>query len=201
MDNVVIESPDGKIQYCKPILISTIKSNQTNDIIKKDCNILENSINLEYQTYLVRLLCLCDLITGILLSYYNIPVSVLISIISLNGFCSTYTYNQSSLFSYLIFQYIQTIYKIMCLICYIEFNSINSINSINSVTGVDSTNSTTGIDSIHINYDTILLSDFIDNTIILSIYVISQIYITYFIQYYYIVFSHRIKRSNETLSV
>jgi hypothetical protein len=71
----------------------------------------------------------------------------------------------------------------------------------NSVTGVDSTNSTTGIDRIHINYDTILLSDFIDNTIILSIYVISQIYITYFIQYYYIVFSHRIKRSNETLSV
>jgi hypothetical protein len=184
----VIESPDGKIQYCKPILISTIKSNQTNDIIKKDCNILENSINLEYQTYLVRLLCLCDLITGILLSYYNIPVSVLISIISLNGFCSTYTYNQSSLFSYLIFQYIQTIYKIMCLICYIEFNSINSINSINNT-------------SIHINYDTILLSDFIDNTIILSIYVISQIYITYFIQYYYIVFSHRIKRSNESLSV
>ena len=191
MNNVVIESPDGKIQYCKPILISAIEYNQNNDIIKKDCN--RYSINLEYQTHLVRLLCLCDLITGILISYYNIPFSILISIISLNGFFSTYTYNQSGLFSYLIFQYIQTIYKIMCLLCYIEFNSLNIENN--------SINNNSIINSININNDTILLSDFINNTIILSMYVFSQIYITYFIQYYYNFFSHIIKRPNETLSV
>ena len=180
----VVESPDGEIQYCKPISIN--KNNpyrnvpldnlsQNNTQVECDgntiyipTNVLDSAIKLQYKAQLVRLLCLLDFFINIFISlttYYGTFFRILISIISITGYYSTFTYNKSGLISYLIYQYVQTIYKIVYLIFYI----LTAYN----------------VRSIYLKNTDIIVSFSIENTIILSLYLLTQIYITYFIQQFY----------------
>jgi len=180
----VVESPDGKIQYCKPISIN--KNNpyrnvpldnlsQNNTQVECDgntiyipTNVLDSAIRLQYKAHLVRLLCLIDFIMNLIVSlstYYGTIFSMIISIISITGYYSTFTYNRLGLISYLVYQYLQTINKIITLIFYILLAN--------------------GINPIIIEKNNIILSYSIENTVILSLYVITQIYINYFIQQFY----------------
>ena len=179
----VIESPDGEIQYCKPISIN--KNNpyrntpldNSNNNTQVECdgntiyiptNVIQNAVRLQRKAIFVRLFCLFDFVINIFISfatYYTSFFSIFISIISITGYYSTFTYNKRGLISYLIYQYIQTIYKIVYLIFYI----LTAYN----------------IRSIYLKNTGIILSFSIENTIILSLYLLSQIYITYFIQQFY----------------
>lgn len=179
----VIESPDGEIQYCKPISINknnpyrnTPLDNSNNNtqvecdgnIIYIPTNVIQNAVKLQYKAIFVRFFCLVDFIINMFISfttYYGTLFSILISIISITGYYSTFTYNKSGLISYLIYQYIQTIYKIVYLIFYI----LAACN----------------IRTINIKNNDIIMSFSIHNTIIISLYLLSQIYITYFIQSFY----------------
>ena len=180
----VVESPDGEIQYCKPISIN--KNNpyrnvpidnlsQNNTQVECDgntiyipTNVLDSAIKLQYKAQLVRLLCLIDFIMNLIVSlstYYGAFFSMIISVISITGYYSTFTYSRSGLISYLVYQYLQTITKIITLIFYILLAN--------------------GINPTIIEKNNIILSYSIDNTIILSLYVITQIYINYFVQQFY----------------
>lgn len=180
----VVESPDGEIQYCKPISIN--KNNpyrnvpldnlsQNNTQVECDgntiyipTNVLDSAIKLQYKAQLVRLLCLIDFTMNLIVSlstYYGAFFSMIISVISITGYYSTFTYSRSGLISYLVYQYLQTITKIITLIFYILLAN--------------------GINPTIIEKNNIILSYSIDNTIILSLYVITQIYINYFVQQFY----------------
>jgi len=180
----VVESPDGEIQYCKPISIN--KNNpyrnvpldnlsQNNTQVECDgntiyipTNVLDSAIKLQYKAQLVRLLCLIDFIMNLIVSlstYYGAFFSMIISVISITGYYSTFTYSRSGLISYLVYQYLQTITKIITLIFYILLAN--------------------GINPTIIEKNNIILSYSIDNTVILSLYVITQIYINYFVQQFY----------------
>lgn len=180
----VVESPDGEIQYCKPISIN--KNNpyqnvpldnlsQNNTQVECDgntiyipTNVLDSTIKLQYKAQLVRLLCLIDFTMNLIVSlstYYGAFFSMIISVISITGYYSTFTYSRSGLISYLVYQYLQTITKIITLIFYILLAN--------------------GINPTIIEKNNIILSYSIDNTIILSLYVITQIYINYFVQQFY----------------
>lgn len=180
----VVESPDGEIQYCKPISIN--KNNpyrnvpldnlsQNNTQVECDgntiyipTNVLDSAIKLQYKAQLVRLLCLIDFTMNLIVSlstYYGALFSMIISVISITGYYSTFTYSRSGLISYLVYQYLQTITKIITLIFYILLAN--------------------GINPTIIEKNNIILSYSIDNTIILSLYVITQIYINYFVQQFY----------------
>lgn len=180
----VVESPDGEIQYCKPISIN--KNNpyrnvpldnlsQNNTQVECDgntiyipTNVLDSAIKLQYKAQLVRLLCLIDFTMNLIVSlstYYGAFFSMIISVISITGYYSTFTYSKSGLISYLVYQYLQTITKIITLIFYILLAN--------------------GINPTIIEKNNIILSYSIDNTIILSLYVITQIYINYFVQQFY----------------
>lgn len=178
----VIESPDGEIQYCKPISINknnpyrnTPLDNSNNTQVECDgniiyipTNVIQNAVRLQRKAIFVRLFCLFDFVINIFISfatYYTSFFSIFISIISITGYYSTFTYNKRGLISYLIYQYIQAIYKIVYLIFYI----LTAYN----------------IRSIYLKNTGIILSFSIENTIILSLYLLSQIYITYFIQQFY----------------
>lgn len=180
----VVESPDGEIQYCKPISIN--KNNPYRDVpldnlsqnnTQVECdgntiyiptNVLDSAIKLQYKAQLVRLLCLIDFTMNLIVSlstYYGAFFSMIISVISITGYYSTFTYSRSGLISYLVYQYLQTITKIITLIFYILLAN--------------------GINPTIIEKNNIILSYSIDNTIILSLYVITQIYINYFVQQFY----------------
>lgn len=180
----VIESPDGEIQYCKPISINknnpyrnapldNISQNNTQvecdgNTIYIPNNVLDSAIRLQYKAQLVRLLCLIDFTMNLIISlstYYGAFFSMIISIVSITGYYSTFTYNRSGLIAYLIYQYLQTISKIIILIFYIllAYEIKPSIIEKNNII---------------VNYST-------ENTVIISLYVISQIYINYFIQQFY----------------
>lgn len=180
----VVESPDGEIQYCKPISINknnpyrnvpldNLSQNNTQvecdgNIIYIPTNVLDSAIKLQYKAQLVRLLCLIDFTMNLIVSlstYYGAFFSMIISVISITGYYSTFTYSRSGLISYLVYQYLQTITKIITLIFYILLAN--------------------GINPTIIEKNNIILSYSIDNTIILSLYVITQIYINYFVQQFY----------------
>lgn len=178
----VIESPDGEIQYCKPIsinknnpYINTPLNNSNNTQVECDgniiyipTNVIHSAVRLQRKAIFVRFFCLLDFVINIFISfttYYTSFFSIFISIISITGYYSTFTYNKRGLIYYLIYQYLLTIYKIVYIIFYI----LAAYN----------------IRSIYLNNTDIILSFSIDNTILLSLFLLTQIYITYFIQQFY----------------
>jgi len=178
----VIESPDGEIQYCKPIsinknnpYINTPLNNSNNTQVECDgniiyipTNVIHNAVRLQRKAIIVRFFCLLDFVINIFISfttYYTSFFSIFISIISITGYYSTFTYNKCGLIYYLIYQYLLTIYKIVYIIFYI----LAAYN----------------IRCIYLNNTDIILSFSIDNTILLSLFLLTQIYITYFIQQFY----------------
>ena len=156
----VVESPNGEIQYCKSI---SINKNNTEVEYNRN-NVLDSAIRLQYKALLVRLLCLIDFTMNLII-FISDPFIIYISLVSIAGFYSTFTYNRSDLIAYLIYQYLQTISKIIILIFYIllAYEIKPSIIEKNNT----------------------ILNFSIENTVIISLYVITQIYINYFIQKFY----------------
>ena len=143
--STVIESPDGEIQYCQPISINKnnpylqYQNNQYSNnfreietdgrIVSISTETARYAINLQNKAGIVRFLCLLDFFINFitLFNFYYISVYCFIfAIISLLGYYSTYTFNRNGLIGYLIYQYIQTIYKLVAFILYISI--MNNIN-------------------------------------------------------------------------
>lgn len=184
--STVIQSPDGEIQYCQPISIN--KNNpylqhQNNQYsnnfrqIETDGRIISIStetaryaINLQNKALIVRYLCLLDFFINIITLfnfYYTSVYCLIFSIISLLGFYSTYTFNRNGLTGYLIYQYIQTVYKLVAFTLYVCILLNISLN-----------------DEIKkYNYYIVEISPV--TTIIVTLSTFAQLYITYFVQYFY----------------
>lgn len=190
----VVESPDGSIQYytSTPItnknnqylyqnIIPDIESNDNSSCIYREieCNgeiivISENDLNraikLEWNATIVRFLCLLDFFMNMLaiFSTYYIPMSsIIIALISITGYYSTYTYSRLGLVSYLVYQYMQCISKSMFLGIYIAAIASSEFEKQLKNNAVIIFNPTPG------------------NIVLISLMTLGQVYITYFIQEFY----------------
>lgn len=184
--STVIESPDGEIQYCQPISINKnnpylqYQNNQNSNnfreietdgrIVSISTETARYAINLQNKAGIVRFLCLLDFFINFitLFNFYYISVySFIFAIISLLGYYSTYTFNRNGLIGYLIYQYIQTVYKLVAFILYVCI--IYNINLNEEIKKY--------------NYYIVEISP--TTTIIVTLSTFGQLYITYFVQYFY----------------
>ena len=181
----IIESPDGHIQ------LGTFNNNN-DDLNKKHIIHISNNFNnlnnlnninnitnnllliqIRNKAILVRFICLLDFsFHFILLTFSNYyPINFIIIIISFAGFESTYTYNINSIILYLLYQYIQTCFKLFMLTCWFAAtlsHDINEIQIINNMLSIDT----------HPAYIALFIC-----------VCLSQIFITYHVQSYYLLLS------------
>jgi len=177
--------PDGEIQYCKPVSINRHNpyleqpfNDDHQDYREVVCNgeiiiipatSLANAVNLQYKAQLVRFLCFLDFIINIFISisaYYGSIYCMIVALISLVGYYSTLTFSRKGLITYLLYQYIQTTCKLIVLGVYIALISGWSPPELK-------------------NNKYIVIDISPTYSIILSISILGQIYINYFVQHFY----------------
>ena len=195
----VVQSPDGSMQYytSNPIknkhnpylyqnVLPDIEANDTSNCNYREVQFngetilisesdLTRAIKLEWNATIVRFLCLLDFCINLFAAFstYYIPMtSVIIAIISITGYHSTYTYSRFGLVSYLVYRYISAKLYIIFLGIYIAAAASSEFNEQLKNNSVIIINPTSG------------------NIVIISLMTLGQIYITGFIQRFYNLLPH-----------
>jgi hypothetical protein len=184
--HTAVELPDGEIQYCKPISINRnnpylsqpLNDDNTQDYREVECNgeiitirtdTLTNALNLQCKGQVVRFLCLLDFVMNVLIAmstYYGSLYSAIVAGISLVGYYSTFTFSRKGLITYLLYQYVQTLCKFTVLGLYIALIS--------------------GWNPPELKNNKYLIIDVTPKyALILSLSVVGQVYINYFVQHFY----------------
>ena len=192
----VVQSPDGSMQYYRatsiknkhnPYLYQTVltdvesNTNSSDNYVEVECNgetilILESDFNravkLEWNANMVRCICMLDFIINLFvaLGTYYTEISRIIlyilALISITGYCSTFTYSRSGLILYLVYQYMQSFNKIVLSGVYLAASSNKFKEQLE-------------------NYKIVYLNITPENIILLLIATLGQIYITCFVQRFY----------------
>jgi len=184
--HTAVELPDGEIQYCKPVSINRnnpylsqpLNDDNGQDYQEVECNgeiitihrtALANALNLQCKAYLVRVLCFLDFTMNLFISlstYYGSIYCTIVAIISLVGYYSTFTFSRKGLITYLLYQYVQTLCKFIVLGLYIALIS--------------------GWNPPELKNNKYLIIDVTPKyAVVLSLSVVGQVYINYFIQHFY----------------
>jgi len=184
--HAAVELPDGEIQYCKPVSINRnnpylaqpLNVDNTQDYREVECNgetitihidNLTHALNLQCKAHIVRFLCLVDFIMNIIIAistYYGSFYSMIVACISLVGYYSTFTFSRKGLITYLLYQYIQSLCKLIVLGLYIALLS--------------------GWNPPELKNNKYLIINISPTySVILTLSVLGQIYINYFIQHFY----------------
>ena len=183
--HTTVELPDGEIQYCKPVSINRNNPyleqpfyDDNQDYREVMCNgeiiiipeiTITDALNLQYKAKLVRFLCFLDFIMNLFISvssYYGSLYCIIVAVISLVGYYSTFTFSKKGLITYLLYQYIQTICKLVVFGVYIALIS--------------------GLSPIELKNNKYLVIDINPTySIILTLSTLGQIYINYFVQHFY----------------
>ena len=139
------------------------------EVITIQATALANAINLQYKAQLVRFLCFLDFIMNLFISmssYYGSIYCIIVAGISLVGYYSTFTFSKKGLITYLLYQYVQTMCKLIVFGVYIALIS--------------------GWSPPELKNNKYLVIDITPTySIILSLSVLGQIYINYFVQHFY----------------
>ena len=195
----VIQCPDGEIQYYTESInnkhnpyLHQSSLDEENGIeygeiicngerIIISINDLNKALILEYKANIVRILCLLDFFMNILVTSNidNVIIaSGIVSIISLYGYFSTFIYDRTGIIMYLIYQYLQSISKLT----YSGFFIVSSISP--------------SFKKFLIKEKIFMMPASPLNITMFILTLISQLYITYFIQDFYNILprprSHRI---------
>tara|TARA_Y100000389_G_C17419258_1_gene495672 strand:- start:993 stop:1625 length:633 start_codon:yes stop_codon:yes gene_type:complete len=204
---VVIVSPDGGMQYCTEIennnpycknkekIVQTIEHQDEEnmqrhrDLIQVDNNFILltnieviNARKLEKYNFTVRFICLFDIFTNIIyLLDIDLFTNIIFFIVSFFGYISTYTYNRSGFRIYLIYKYAISIYSISIVIFY-------NIKLLDDTSNIKLLSNSTFINN---NIYTIYLNDMLYISVC-----IFQIFICFFLQYYYNLFPKYIMINN-----
>jgi len=131
---------------------------------------INKAIQLECNAILIRFICLADFIINIFFiinSYYIFGFFV--AIISMSGYFSTITYNRQGLVGYLIYKYIQSIFKFGFTTFYIISFATHKYKYIIQ------------LDQKYL----IVLNPTTQKICLLSLSLFAEMYITYFIQRFY----------------
>jgi hypothetical protein len=163
---LVVQSPNGEIHYCNNL---TPKKEQEQE--QEQSNILETiNINRENTIYTpyylfniqqlsklkcsVKIICGLDIFKNIYIlnieydkygNYFNIIISIISLIISINGYYATVILDKSIFIYYLLYNYINIIYII---IIYINFNISIFIETTPLINNIIYTNNTIYINNI-----------------------------------------------------
>ena len=206
---VVIVSPDGGMQYCTEIennnpycknkekIVQTIKqqdeenTQRHRELIQPDNNYILltnieiiNARKLEKYNFTVRFICIFDIFTNIIyLLDIDLFTNIIFFIVSFFGYISTYTYNRSGFRIYLIYKYAISIYSISIVIFY-NIKLLYDTSNIKLLSNSTFFNSNNNIYSIYLN-DILYIS-----------VCIFQIFICFFLQYYYNLFPKYIMINN-----
>lgn len=204
---VVIVSPDGGMQYCTEIennnpycknkekIVQTIEHQDEEnmqrhrDLIQVDNNFILltnieiiNARKLEKYNFTVRFICLFDIFTNIIyLLDIDLFTNIIFFIVSFFGYISTYTYNRSGFRIYLIYKYAISIYSISIVIFY-------NIKLLDDTSNIKLLSNSTFVNN---NIYTIYLNDMLYISVC-----IFQIFICFFLQYYYNLFPKYIMINN-----
>jgi len=184
--HTAVELPDGDIQYCKPVSINRnnpylsqpLNDDDTQDYREVECNgeiitvhagTLTNALNLQCKAQVVRFLCLLDFVMNIFIAlstYYGSLYSMIVAGVSLVGYYSTFTFSRKGLITYLFYQYTQTLCKLVVMGVYIAL--------ISGWNPPELKNNKYLIISVSPTY-----------SVVLTLSVLGQIYINYFVQHFY----------------
>ena len=189
----VIQSPGGEIQYYtksinnkhNPYLHQSSLDEENGieygEIICNGETILipiedlNRALNLEYKAIIVRLLCLLDFFMNIMVTSNVINVvlaSAIVATISLYGYFSTFRYDRGGIIMYLIYQYIQSLSKLTYSGFFIAYSISPPFKNL----------------IIKEKFHMIPVTPVNITMIVLG--VITQLYITYFIQNFYNILPH-----------
>jgi len=207
---VVIVSPDGGMQYCTEIennnpycknkekIVQTIEQQDEEnalryrELIQVDNNFILltnieiiNARKLEKYNFSVRFICLFDIFTNIIyLLDIDLFTNIIFFIVSFFGYISTYTYNRSGFRLYLIYKYIISIYSISIIICY-------NIKLLDDTSNIKFLSNSTFVN----NNNNYIYSIYLNDMLYISV-CIFQIFICFFLQYYYNLFPKYIMINN-----
>jgi len=212
--NVVIVSPDGDMQYCTKIennnpycknnekmVQTTEKIDEENEgryreLIQQYDNLILltnieiiNARKLEKYNFTVRFICILDIFTNIIYLFdIEIFANIIFFIISCFGYVSTYNYNRKGFRLYLIYKYIISIYSISIITCY-NIKLFNTDLNIKMLS-----NSTLSNYNYNYNYNYIY-TIYLNDMFYISVCVF-QMFICFFLQYYYNLFPKYIMINN-----